>query len=218
MIVKELRQYIRQMLLTEAMKMPSDLSDSMYVLIEDTFKGYFEITIIDYAEPYPQDGEIAQLQVKKSRLPCDNAWEIVGAGAQIDGFGPLVYDIAMEYVGSEGLMCDRSSVSEEAARVWEYYLNSRSDVRAVQLDHHNKPFVTPSDKSDDCDGYYTLARHTDRDLAVGFNPNNSDHRNKWMTHWSTKKFIKTSGTPIIDELRELKLLYYDREDVGQFYA
>ena len=215
--MKQLRQYIRGILLTEAMKMPSDLSASMYVLIEDTFDGYLEITINDYSKSYPHDGIVGELQVRKSSLPCDGAWEIIGAFAE-DGFGPMIYDIAMEYVGSEGLMCDRSSVTDEAAQVWDYYLNSRSDVRAVQLDHHKRPFVTPDDKSDDCDGYYTLARHTDRDLAVGFNPNNSDHRNKWMAHWSTKKFVKTSGTPIIDELQELKLLYYDRDDVGQFYV
>jgi len=213
--MKELRQYIRQILLTEAMKMPSDLSDSMYVLIEDTFTGYFEITINDYAEAYPHDGVIAELQVKKSRLPCDNAWEIIGAFAE-GGFGPMVYDIAMEYVGSEGLMCDRSSVSDEAARVWDYYLSNRSDVRAVQLDNHRQPFVTPGDKSDDCDGYYTLAKHTLNDSS--FDADIPDHAEKWMSHWSTKKFVKTSGTLIIDELQELKLLYYDREDVGQFHV
>ena len=213
--MKQLRHYIRQILLTEAMKMPSDLSDSMYVLIEDTFTGYFEITINDYAEAYPHDGVIAELQVKKSRLPCDNAWEIIGAFAQ-SGFGPMIYDIAMEYVGSEGLMCDRSSVSEEAARVWEYYLNNRSDVRAVQLDNHRQPFVTPDDKSDDCDGYYTLAKYTLNDDS--FDANIPDHAEKWKKHWSTKKFVKTSGTPIIDELQELKLLYYDRDDIGQFHV
>ena len=214
--MKRLRQYIRQLLLTEGMKMPSDLPESVYVLIEDSGDDYFEITINDPSRSWPDDGKIGELMVVKSKLPCDGAWAIVGAFAE-GGFGPMLYDIAMEYVGPEGLMCDRSSVSDEAARVWEYYLNNRPDVQAVQLDHHNKPFVTPDDTSDDCDGYYTLAKYTGENLAVEFDPNNSDHRKKWMDHWSTKKFVKTSGTPIIDELKNLKALYYNQDDVGQFY-
>jgi len=214
----KLRQYIRKMLLTEAMKMPADLSDNMYVLIEDSSNDYFEVTINDADAPLTTSGIIAELMVSKGRHPgdCDGAWQIIGADAK-DGYGPLAYDVAMEYVGHEGLMCDRLSVSEDAANVWDFYLNSRPDVKSIQLDSYKKPFLTPNDTSDDCTGDYTLARHTDRDIAVRFDPiNNANHRNKWMDHWSTKKYVK-QGTPIIDELKERRAIYFDRDDVGHYY-
>ena len=218
--MKHLRQYIRQALLTEAMKTPSDLPDSAYVVIDDSGNNsYFEVVIEDPDTPiYDAFGAdtLAGLQVSKAPSGyCDGAWQIIGATAK-DGYGPLAYDIAMEYVGNEGLMCDRSSVSEDAAKVWDFYLNSRPDVKAVQLDSVKKPFLTPKDASDDCTGEYTLARHTDRDIAVRFDPyGNEEHRKKWMDHWSTKKYVKTTGTPIIDELNDLNLLYYDYEEIGQ---
>ena len=217
--MKHLRQYIGQKLLSEGMKMPSDLPDSAYVIIDDSGNDrYFEVIIEDPDTPiYDAFGAdtLASLQVSKAPAGyCDGAWQIIGAAAK-DGYGPLAYDIAMEYVGNEGLMCDRTSVSEDAAKVWDFYLNSRPDVKAIQLDSFKKPFLTPDDASDDCHGEYTLARHTDRDIAVGFDPyGNAEHRNKWMTHWSTKKYVKTSGTPVIDELNELNVLYYDWEDIG----
>ena len=218
--MKYLRQYIRQALLTEAMKMPSDLPDSAYVIIDDSGNdSYFEVVIEDPNTPILTAfgaTTLAGLQVSKAPAGyCDGAWQIIGATAK-DGYGPLAYDIAMEYVGNEGLMCDRSSVSEDAAKVWDFYLNSRPDVKAVQLDSVKKPFLTPKDTSDDCSGEYTLARHTDRDLAVRFDPyGNDEHKKKWMEHWSTKKYVKTTGTPVIDELKELRLLYYDYEDIGK---
>lgn len=206
-------------LLLEGMKMPSDLPDSAYVIIDDSGNDrYFEVIIEDPDTPiYTAFGAttLASLQVSKAPSGyCDGAWQIIGANAK-DGYGPLAYDIAMEYVGNEGLMCDRTSVSEDAAKVWNFYLNSRPDVKAIQLDSFKKPFLTPKDASDDCTGEYTLARHTDIDIDSGFDPyGNEEHRNKWMDHWSTKKYIKISGTPVIDELNDLNVLYYDWEDIG----
>jgi len=52
------------------------------------------------------------------------------------GFGPLLYDIAMEMVyllGGVGLMPDRTSVSPAARKVWEKYFTSRSDVEHKEL-------------------------------------------------------------------------------------
>lgn len=217
----KLRQYIRKMLLTEAMKMPADLSDNMYVLIEKNRAGdYFEVTINDAEQYWSSHGIIAELMVGKADdhngLNCDGAWVIIGSEAE-QGYGPLVYDIAMEYVGDDGLMCDRADVSFEAADVWDFYLSSRPDVKAVQLDFHEKPFLTPNNMKDDCDGQYTLARHVDRDLAVGLDPvGNSYHKRQWMDHWSTKKYVK-QGTPIMDELKKRRAIYFDRDDTGHYY-
>jgi len=52
------------------------------------------------------------------------------------GFGPLLYDIAMEMVyllGAVGLMPDRTSVSPAARQIWEKYFTSRNDVKHKKL-------------------------------------------------------------------------------------
>ena len=55
-----------------------------------------------------------------------------------DGFGPFLSDIAMELTTMKGkwLAIDRSSVSEEAQKMWQYYKDNRLDVdvKGFQLD------------------------------------------------------------------------------------
>ena len=99
--MKNLRDYIRNMLLTEAMKNPSDLPDSAYVIIDDNGMDYFEVVIEDPNTPMDTAfgaTTLASLMASKSKAGyCDGAWQIIGATAK-DGYGPMVYDIAMEYV------------------------------------------------------------------------------------------------------------------------
>lgn len=52
------------------------------------------------------------------------------------GFGPLLYDIAMEMVyllGAVGLMPDRRSISYDAKNVWYKYFNDRQDIKHEPL-------------------------------------------------------------------------------------
>jgi len=62
---------------------------------------------------------------------CGGTWEVNRAylrdGAP-DGTGPMMYDIALELAGNSGIMSDRMTTSDDAARVWEYYLDNRTDV------------------------------------------------------------------------------------------
>ena len=80
--------------------------------------------------------------------PCLGAYEVQNSWSDIKGLGPLLYDIALEIAGDSGVMSDRREVSPDAHRVWDYYLNSRPDVRWEQLDS----FVGSlnSDPEDDC--------------------------------------------------------------------
>ena len=85
-------------------------------------------------------------------------------------------------------MSDRSSVSPAATTVWDYYSNSRPDVKVDQLDildDYLEPQLTPNDRSDDCDQRQAY--------------NNDEHR--WHTSSLSKKISKL-GTPVIDELRK----------------
>jgi hypothetical protein len=88
---------------------------------------------------------------------CDEAF-VVGVATADDGWGPLLYDVAIEQatISGNGLTSDRESVSPQARGVWNYYLNNRSDVEEHQLDSLDNQ-LTPTDE-DNCD--QNIARGT----------------------------------------------------------
>lgn len=133
-----LREYIREALLSEAAKGLSDLGEKYYVrVIKD---GDYTAEFSVRADP-EVPGDFATifgnlLIVKRHGAgDCLDAWMVASSGAK-RGWGPLLYDIAMEWATNfgGGLMADRSSVSSSAYGVWDYYMNNRSDVEVEQLD------------------------------------------------------------------------------------
>ena len=94
--------------------------------------------------------DIYSLKGHPSYGNCGDAWMVGGSGAQ-EGFGPMLYDIAIEWATQNGggLVSDRGSVSREAQRVWSYYMQNRNDVTAHQLDDLENT-LTPEDE-DNCD-------------------------------------------------------------------
>lgn len=60
----------------------------------------------------------------------------VALSAATKGYGPRLYDAVMEEVTQQGgmLTSDRSSVSDDAKRIWQYYFNNRGDVKKTPLD------------------------------------------------------------------------------------
>ena len=199
--MKHLRQYVRQILLTEGMKTPADLGD-MTVGIEFRPEDWIEVALwkIDEAGFKSRAGEL-QATYGDHSGPCSGAYEVVWAIAQgAPGFGPMLYDIAMELVGDAGLICDRGSVSGEAASVWKFYLNRRPDVIAKQLDDKRAPFLQDpgeNDPSDDCN--QRTFRRKER-YENHHNASDPEFKQKFLDHWSTKAYVKTGGTPILDEL------------------
>ena len=156
--MKQLRQYIRQILLTEAMKTPADLPDDVVVVINADSKAasiYYgmannpsEYASLDRSTMGAID--IYSLKGHPGYGNCGDAWMVGGSGAQ-EGFGPLLYDIAIEWATQNGggLISDRSSVSDDAQAVWSYYERNRDDVTAHQLDDLENT-LTPEDE-DNCD-------------------------------------------------------------------
>lgn len=59
----------------------------------------------------------------------------VGLSKATSGYGPRLYDVIMEAASEKGAMLtsDRSSVSGDAKRVWEYYFKNRGDVKKTPL-------------------------------------------------------------------------------------
>ena len=156
--MKHLRQYIRQILLAEAMKTPADLPDDIVVVINADSKAasiYYvmannpsEYASLDRSTMGAID--IYSLKGHPGYGNCGEAWMVGGSGAQ-EGFGPLLYDIAIEWATQNGggLISDRGSVSDDAQAVWSYYERNRGDVTAHQLDDLENT-LTPEDE-DNCD-------------------------------------------------------------------
>ena len=116
-------------------------------------------------------GGVDILKTKEySEGPCLDGWTVVGSKA-LQGWGPLLYEVAIEYASQNGggLTSDRISVSEYAQAVWDKY-EQRSDVNAQQMDTNHEPFssgikinstvpqLTPNDKSDDCDQSRSISK------------------------------------------------------------
>ena len=215
--MKHLRQYIRKILLTEAAKGPADIGD-MVVEIKFTPGEWIAVSLwnmpfknnelaASFGKEYTgfktRVGEVHAEKAARVTGDCSGAYEVVWTNAEgAPGFGPMLYDIAMELAGDDGLMCDRGTVSKEASRVWGYYLNNRPDVITKQLDDHRNPFLQDpgkNDPSDDC-AQGTFRRKTKRSRTSLIDDSGAGFKDEFLNHWSTKVYVKTGGTPILDEL------------------
>jgi len=143
---------------------------------------------------------------------CLSAFEVERTNTrQAPGFGPLLYDIAMEIAGEEGIMGDRMLVSDDAERVWRFYLNSRPDVKAIQLDR-NYPEQFTDTEEDDCpqgafDYVYQKSLSTSLDWE-DIDTDTQEYKTMFLAHPMTKKYIKLGGTPVLDDLQLQKRIIY----------
>ena len=148
-----LREYVRE-LLTEAAKGSADLPEGVFVQVIDRgdsgikFRYAFKQPWSD--NPFASESPAGKVSIMKPDHPCGGAYEVVLADAQ-SGWGPMLYDVAMEWATQNGggLVSDRSSVSPAARGVWNYYLSNRGDVQSVQLDDLRNT-ITPEEE-DNCE-------------------------------------------------------------------
>jgi len=170
LLLESWRNYI-----TEKMKTSADLPDHVYVGIKEDGNQvvfYYSDSYgkeIDFHDEY--SGIIAIEKAEGHNMPgrqgvgnCDGAWIIAGAEAN-RGWGPLLYDVAMEWatINGNGLTPDRYEVSAAARRVWDYYLNNRSDVKNSQLDDMQNTLTEPEE--DNCN-QYSAGRDADKVSGV----------------------------------------------------
>jgi len=111
----------------------------------------------------PVFGRVAFRKTNSERPtgPCDGAWEVFYSRAS-KGWGSLLYEVALELAGPDGLVPDRFSVSADAKSVWDKY-ETRGDVKVVRLDviKNSRSWeteglpspeqVTPDRPEDDCE-------------------------------------------------------------------
>lgn len=180
----------------EAAKSPADLPEDFFVKIE-TFGSFIEVS---YQYLHGRYGNIEGMLVAEQMNESDciaNSYEITSADAT-KGWGPLLYDVMMEYLTSSRnavLTSDRAMVSADAKNVWDFYLNNRPDVEKVRLDISDKtlewvyggtgmaPFkqLTPGDSSDDC------AQDTAVYYAVG--------KGNWKKHTASSAVMSAIDYP-----------------------
>jgi hypothetical protein len=149
-----LREYIRE-LLAEAAYGLSEFKELDYtVSIEEDADG-FEIKLYDnwrHPRAYSVVGMISAMkEASPDDGPCLGGYTVTWSSTDTPGWGPFLYDLAIEYATSKGsgLTPDRTSVSFKANKVWDYYLANRSDVEMVQMDDLSNR-LTSWIKSDNC--------------------------------------------------------------------
>ena len=118
--------------------------------------------------------------------PCLKSYHVTNSQAH-EGFGPLLYDLAIELSG--GLVPDRTVVSNAARDVWDYYYTARPDVKAIQLDDLTN-YLTAEDE-DNCEQL-----SADEDSQNGGN---------WDDSVLSRKYVK-QGRPVYNELRSRGML------------
>ena len=184
--------------LAEAMKTLEDLPDDLYIGIMDeggeNVHFYYsdeEGNDTDFYDD-PVSGMVSIKRPFKSGEPepegeCAGAW-VISSTEATKGWGPLLYDIAIEWAteNGEGLTPDRFAVSPEAVKVWDYYLTKRSDVSADQLDDLENTLTEPDE--DNC------SQFSAKDYAG----------DKWADTPLSKKYTKAPTT--LAQLRRMNKL------------
>ena len=148
-----LREYVRELLTEAAYGLDEFKKRGFGVSIEDLGDS-FEIKMHDSWPPgnYTALGTISAMQnAEPDNGPCLGGYTVTWSSVDEDGWGPLLYDLAMEHATAKGsgLTPDRTQVSFQANKVWDYYLANRSDVEMVQMDDLSNR-LTPGTKEDNC--------------------------------------------------------------------
>ena len=155
-----LREYIREILLTESARTPAELPDDTYVTIAGTPANVMMIFYSDkngnQKKRQAGAGDAEQSVIgrvdfndrseiwRPDRDSCLQAYQVAHSHAS-HGWGPLLYDVAMEVAGSRGLTPDKTALSHDAYSVWSQYLD-RGDVTKKQLDDTENTLTgTPKD-------------------------------------------------------------------------
>lgn len=190
--MKQLRETIRKIILQEGMVTADQLPDDVFIKIQEWGKRSAKIQYAWFDERqhklYPTMATNEEpdcwgtilIQKFINGLPI---WQVTSSKAG-QGYGPLLYDIAIEYATEHGLglMSDRASVSDGedgAVNVWNYYMNHRvgDDVYAHQMD----------DQANTLTGTYddNVNQHIPKQFAPG---------GKWHEHSTSKRYTKAPTT------------------------
>ena len=159
--------------LAEAMKGISELPEDVVVVVRKGMDSSgFRVYFAHREDPYKalKAGDLDRLEagvdiygvlrVTQGRnFPYEGVY-IVSSSKVKDGYGPLLYDVAMETAGQAGLKPDTLTVSDDASAVWKHYDTQRPEVDSnllvMDLDQYSS--VMPDDRAADPEGSEHLAK------------------------------------------------------------
>ena len=176
--MKHLRQYIKKVILLEAMQirksyekkrprsgMVTEFNHDESASIE-YWGGSYHIKIVNDSRT------IAKMQLSpiasdhgygwQNRSDCYDEYspaylEVGPDESRADhGYGPLMYDIALEYAFQLGMYIvpDRTGVSGEASNMWRYYKDRRPDVRFDSFGSDHPCFFNDYELDEHLNGAY----------------------------------------------------------------
>ena len=196
--MKLLREIVRKMILREGMVTVDQLPEDVIIRIQEFGSrsakiqyAWFDDRQLELIPTFatveePECWGTILIEKYINGIPV---WQVTSSTAG-QGYGPLLYDIAMEYATKNGLglMSDRSSVSDGedgAVNVWDYYLENRdgNDVTAHQMDDQAN---TLTDTFDD-----NVNQHIPKVFAQQHNKRYVQH---WSDHSTSKRYTKAPTT------------------------
>tara|TARA_Y100000593_G_scaffold86957_1_gene166622 strand:- start:497 stop:1168 length:672 start_codon:yes stop_codon:yes gene_type:complete len=220
--MKHLRQYIRKLILESSNpkilkgveEMKSRGLRLNFWAPEGRAPGQIAVYLYKPYKPHPvldpTYEEIGYVRTRSSYRyhgECLDAYEITGTNVHPTlkglGIGALMYDVAVEIASmhDQPIMCDRTQVSTDALRVWNYMMNNPNEYEVLQLDNAIDPFVTPDDPEDDCVAD-SLRKHLDR--------TGSYTQAQWLASSITKAY-KKKALSTIDLLKREGIFISDEE-------
>ena len=159
--------------LDEAMKTASDLPEDVVVVVLKESDGTgFQVYYAHRDKPNVRlkAGDLDRMEAgldifgtlhitRGRNAPYEDVYIIASAKAK-DGFGPLLYDVALEVAGEDGLKPDVEDVSDDANAVWKHYDTQREDVRGTMLvtDPDEYSLVMPYDRAEHPEANQHLAK------------------------------------------------------------
>lgn len=136
MKVKTIVENLREYSLNEDMKTVEELSaDNLHLVMLDLFPDTpdfqnYNLLLMDDQE------QIGNLEFGPAKV-CPQVLVVywVEVDQRYRGYGPLLYDVAMEWATTQkmGLASDREDISGNAVSIWEYYFKNRKDVRKKSI-------------------------------------------------------------------------------------
>lgn len=123
-----LEKYIRELLfINEVRKGISDLPEGYHVKIEDRGRMVFFRLV-------PNEDVENPIRAHLTLDKVGDAYEVVMVDT-MSGWGPFMYDLAMEYgtLNGRGIMSDRMVTSKHAKKVWNFYHKNREDVQHSRI-------------------------------------------------------------------------------------
>jgi hypothetical protein len=190
----KLRRIIREALLTEVAITPEVAKELGIKFVVDSFLRNIEIVVTEVDDDTTVVGQLCAGKIEESRsIDQKGVWAIYKSNSRIKGLGPLMYDLMIDLIHPASLVSDRLLVSKDAKRVWDYYMNNRDDVEALQLDNLEDE-LTPGFKDDNYD------QNSAENWAF-------TDRKKWYDSSLSKAYRrKGGGTPTLDALEGLGII------------